>query len=118
PNAAFSNGLFITDSSFQIKDDLSAWSVYDFEILKQAKDNSIVATNPGQFYQHVRVTNSTGSTQAVTVNASWPRNASPLLSFVTQGATPIHCYQELSGSSSWSEVTCANLVINATAGTA
>ena len=42
----------MTDSAFQLKDDLSPWTITDFEILINGKDNTIVATNPGQFYYH------------------------------------------------------------------
>src|SRR5438105_4019731 len=50
------SGSTMTDSSFQLKDDLSPWTVNDFEILMSSK-NTIVATNPGQFYYHQRATN-------------------------------------------------------------
>jgi hypothetical protein len=116
PNAAFSNGTFVTNSAFRLQNDLSSWSVDEFEILKQ-KDYTIVATNPGQFYEHVRVTNSTGASQTVGINASWPTDPNKLKSFVTQGANPIHCYQQLAGSSTWNEVACTK-TINATTGTA
>jgi hypothetical protein len=109
--------VFITDSAFKFENDLSPWQVSEFEILKK-KDNQIVATNPGQFYEHVRVVNVAGPNQPVTMTAKWPYNSADLLnSFVTQGATPVHCYQQLAGSSSWSEVSC-QITFNASTGTA
>jgi hypothetical protein len=79
----------ITDSAFQLKDDLSPWTITDFEILLGGKDNTIVATNPGQFYYHQRVTNTLATTVSVDFAISWP------CQFVTQTGTqgnPLHSY--------------------------
>ena len=96
---------------------LNPWQVTDFEILKK-KDNQIVATNPGQFYQHASAWSMLAVDQPVSMTAKWPYNSlDPLNSFVTEGATPVHCYQQLAGSTSWSEVVCA-ITINASTGTA
>ena len=108
-SGAFRNGTFVTNSSFGLQDDLSPWEVDDFEILKQ-KDSTIVATNPGQFYEHIRVVNVSGATQTIQINATWPSTGNPLTSFVTQGANPVHCYLQLAGSSSWTEVACIKTV--------
>ena len=50
------SGSTMTDSAFQLKDDLSPWTIADFEILLNNR-NVVVATNPGQFYYHQRATN-------------------------------------------------------------
>jgi hypothetical protein len=79
----------MTDSSFQLKDDLSPWTITDFEILLGGKDNTIVATNPGQFYYHQRVTNTFATTASVDFSIQWP------CQFMTQTdgqGTPIHAY--------------------------
>ncbi|HVD71298.1 MAG TPA: DUF11 domain-containing protein, partial [Actinomycetota bacterium] len=77
----------ITDSSFLLKDDLSPWTISDFEILLSPK-NVVVATNPGQFYYHQRVTNTFGSTTSMDFTLNWPSD------FVTQtvGGQPLHAY--------------------------
>jgi PKD repeat protein len=91
-----SSGTTITDSAFQIGDSLTV--LLDFEILK-AKDNTVIATNPGQFYMHGRVQNVTGTAQPVHMELDWDDN------FITQGATPIHCYIRPS-TGGWSETPC------------
>jgi hypothetical protein len=79
----------ITDSAFLLKDDLSPWTITDFEILLGGKDNTIVATNPGQFYYHQRVTNGLASAASVDFAISWP------CQFMTQTGNqgnPLHAY--------------------------
>jgi hypothetical protein len=90
------SGTTLTDSAFQIGDSLTP--LLDFEILK-AKDNTVITTNPGQFYMHGRVQNVTGSTQPVHMVLDWDDN------FITQGAIPVHCYIR-PPSGGWSETPC------------
>jgi len=77
----------MTDSSFQLKDDLSPWTISDFEILLSPK-NVIVATNPGQFYYHQRVANTFSTTTSMAFTLNWPND------FATQtdGGQPLHAY--------------------------
>jgi hypothetical protein len=77
-----------------LKDDLSPWTISDFEILLGGKDNTIVATNPGQFYYHQRVTNTFATTASVDFSINWP------CQFTTQTGsqgTPIHAYIQYAG---------------------
>ena len=79
----------MTDSSFQLKDDLSPWRMTDFEILLNGQ-SAIVATNPGQFYYHQRAT-SPYSPSVVTqwqFNVNWPKE----FTAQTEGGQPIHAY--------------------------
>jgi hypothetical protein len=102
------NGTTITNSAFQLQDDLSPWEIAEFEILKQ-KDGTIVATNPGQFYMHTRVQKVLGN-GPIHIVMDWDENG-----FVTQGATPVHCYIR-PPSGGWSETPCT-IGINALTGT-
>ena len=103
------SGTTITDSAFKIGDSLT--TLFEFEILKQ-KDGTIVATNPGQFYMHARVQNVTtdGLSDPIQIVMDWDENG-----FVTQGATPVHCYIR-PPSGAWSETPCT-ISINAATGT-
>jgi hypothetical protein len=82
----------MTDSSFQLADDLTPWTITDFEILLNPS-NSIVATNPGQFYYHQRAVNTSGGTASMQFTINWP------CQFTTQtvGGQPIHAYVQLPG---------------------
>ncbi len=80
----------MTDSSFQLKDDLSPWTITDFEILLNAK-NVVVATNPGQFYYHQRATNPFAVTTKFQFNLNWPAE----FTSQTDGGQPIHAYVQL-----------------------
>jgi hypothetical protein len=77
----------MTDSAFKLVDDLTPWTIGDFEILLNPK-NEIVATNPGQFYYHQRATNTSGTTSSMQFNIRWP------CQFMTQisNGQPIHAY--------------------------
>ena len=79
----------MTDSSFQLKDDLSPWRITDFEILLNGQ-SSIVATNPGQFYYHQRAT----SPYSPSVITQWQFNVNWAKEFTaqTEGGQPIHAY--------------------------
>lgn len=102
----------ITDSAFQLKDDLSPWTITDFEILLGGKDNKIVATNPGQFYYHQRVKN-VATIASVDFAISWP------CQFMTQTGTqgnPLHAYVQYATdpANTWRDWTpqSSNVVIN------
>ena len=66
-NAGFGSGSTMTDSAFRLVDDLAPWTIGDFEILINSQ-NTIVATNPGQFYYHQRATNTSGATNVDAVH--------------------------------------------------
>ena len=100
------NGTLITNSAFQIADDLGPWTITEFEILTQAKDGTIVATNPGQFYQHTRVVNSSDVTASIDVTLDWDAKG-----FITHGATPVHCYLR-PPTGGWIETACSWTVNN------
>ncbi|HEY3210032.1 MAG TPA: hypothetical protein VGL18_09625, partial [Actinomycetota bacterium] len=79
----------MTNSAFQLVDDLSPWTINDFEILMNPK-YVIIATNPGQFYYHQRGTvplQFTGNT-SWEFRLSWPSEFVPQ----TEGGQPIHAY--------------------------
>jgi hypothetical protein len=80
----------MTNSAFQLVDDLTPWAVNDFEILVNGQ-NTVVATNPGQFYYHQRATSPYSVDSSWTFNLSWP------CQFTTQtgGGQPIHAYVQL-----------------------
>jgi hypothetical protein len=80
----------MTNSAFQLVDNLTPWTITDFEILLNPK-NVIVATNPGQFYYHQRATNTSGSTASMQFDIDWP------CQFRTQTTSgqPIHAYVQL-----------------------
>jgi len=97
----------MTDSAFQLVDDLTPWTIGDFEVLVNAQ-NTIVATNPGQFYYHQRVVNTFTAPTSMSFTVTWPDK------FTTQvaGGNPVHAYVELAGQTNkWTEValgTCWN----------
>jgi uncharacterized protein (DUF2141 family) len=101
-NAAFGSTSTITDSSFQLADDLTPWRFTDFEILLNPS-NTIVATNPGQFYYHQRGLNTSGSTASMQFTVNWP------CQFTTQtaGGQPIHAYVQYASDSAntWRDFT-------------
>jgi len=82
----------MTNSSFQLVDDLSPWTISDFEILLNAQ-NSITATNPGQFYYHQRGTSTYSVPTAWSFKLDWPSAFGPQ----TTGGMPIHAYVQLPG---------------------
>ncbi len=91
-NAGFGSGSTMTNSAFDLVDNLDPWTISDFEILLNSK-NVIVATNPGQFYYHQRATNTSGSSSSMQFTINWP------CQFQTQiaGGQPIHAYVQLAG---------------------
>jgi hypothetical protein len=91
----------MTNSAFQVVDNLEPWTITDFEILMNAQ-NTIVATNPGQFYYHQRGTNSFPATTSWEFSLSWPDKFSPQ----TTGGMPIHAYVQLAGQpNTWTDWT-------------
>ena len=70
-NAGFGSGSTMTNSAFDLVDNLDPWTISDFEILLNSK-NVIVATNPGQFYYHQRATNTSGSSSSMQFTINWP----------------------------------------------
>ena len=56
--------------------------------------NTIVATNPGQFYYHQRGVNTFATTTSWEFRLSWPDKFSPQVA----GGMPIHAYVQLAGS--------------------
>jgi hypothetical protein len=91
----------MTNSAFQFVDDLGPWTITDFEILMN-NQNTIVATNPGQFYYHQRGTNSFPGTTSWEFKLSWPDKFSPQM----LGGMPIHAYVQLAGQTNvWTDWT-------------
>jgi len=90
----------MTDSAFKIQTDLSPWTIGDFEILVN-NQNTIVATNPGQFYYHQRVTSPYLVTTSVDFRIDWPNDFVPQV----EGGNPIHAYVRLDGQTSWTDWT-------------
>jgi hypothetical protein len=93
----------MTDSAFKLVDDLTPWTISDFEILINSQ-GTIVATNPGQFYYHQRATNTSGATNSMAFKIEWP------CQFMTQTAgtgQPIHAYVQLpsDGPNTWRDWT-------------
>ena len=88
----------MTDSAFKIQTDLGPWTISDFEILLN-NQGTIVATNPGQFYYHQRMTMiDTGMLKSsVDFEIDWPTDFVPQIS----GGQPIHAYVRLDGSTTW-----------------
>ena len=82
----------MTNSAFQLVDDLAPWTITDFEILVNAQ-NTINATNPGQFYYHQRATSPYAGTTSWTFELQWPTEFVPQ----TTGGMPIHAYVQLPG---------------------
>jgi hypothetical protein len=105
------SGTTITDSAFTIQDSLT--ELTEFEILKQAKDNTIIATNPGQFYMHGRVQNVRSNDVDIELTLDWYHNGTD--GFITQGAVPVHCYIR-PPSGGWSETPCTIGPIDNTTG--
>ncbi len=107
----------MTSSAFELKDDLSPWTISDFEILLNPQ-NKIVATNPGQFYYHQRVTNSFPSTTAMDFVLDWPAafatqttNGQPLHAYVQLVGDPMNTWRDWTGQSTgicWSSTPAAN----------
>src|SRR6185369_5111300 len=81
------SGSTMTDSSFQLKDDLTPWTITDFEILLNGQ-NAIVATNPGQFYYHQRATSPYSIPTQWQFNLNWPKEFTAQI----EGGQPIHAY--------------------------
>jgi hypothetical protein len=77
----------MTDSAFQLVDNLGPWTIADFEILMNSQ-NTIIATNPGQFYYHQRMTNTTGGTAKFEFTVDWPAT----FQAQTAGGNPLHVY--------------------------
>jgi uncharacterized repeat protein (TIGR01451 family) len=90
--ASVASGSTMTDSAFQLKDDLGPWTITDFEILLNTK-NVVVATNPGQFYYHQRATNSFTVATKFEFSLNWPKE----FTSQTEGGQPIHAYVQLAG---------------------
>jgi hypothetical protein len=88
----------MTDSSFKLETVLAPWTITDFEILVN-NQGTIVATNPGQFYYHQRMTMiDTGTlTSSVDFEIDWPSDFMPQIA----GGQPIHAYVRLDGSNTW-----------------
>ena len=86
-NVRFASTSTMTSSAFQLVDELSPWTIADFEILLNPK-NTIVATNPGQFYYHQRGANTSSAPASMQFTINWP------CQFETQtaGGQPIHAY--------------------------
>ena len=80
----------MTNSAFQLKEDLGPWTITDFEILMNNK-NVINATNPGQFYYHQRAVNTFPGPTTFEFRLNWPAD------FETQttGGQPLHVYVRL-----------------------
>jgi hypothetical protein len=91
-NARFDSTSTLTDSAFKLVDDLTPWTITDFEILLNPK-NVIVATNPGQFYYHQRATNTSGGTSYMHFDIDWPCK----FQAQTTGGQPLHAYVQLPG---------------------
>ncbi len=88
----------MTNSAFQLVDDLSPWAVPDFEILLNGQ-NIVAATNPGQFYYHQRATSPYSIPTNWTFQFNWP------CQFESQvnGGQPMHAYVQLAtdGPNTW-----------------
>jgi hypothetical protein len=88
----------MTNSAFQLVDDLSPWAVPDFEILLNGS-NIVAATNPGQFYYHQRATSPYSIPTDWTFQFNWP------CQFESQvnGGQPMHAYIQLAtdGPNTW-----------------
>jgi hypothetical protein len=71
--------------------------------------NTVVATNPGQFYYHQRATSPFPSTSSFAFTLNWPKEFMPQ----TDGGQPIHAYVKLAGApaNSWSDWTPQSNVI-------
>ena len=90
----------MTDSAFKIQTDLSPWTISDFEVLVN-NQNTIVATNPGQFYYHQRVISPYTVTTSIDFKIDWPSDFMPQVT----GGNPIHAYVRLNGATSWTDWT-------------
>ncbi len=90
--ATVGSGSTMTDSAFQLKDDLGPWTITDFEILLNNR-NVVVATNPGQFYYHQRATNPFSVATKWEFNLNWPKEFTAQM----EGGNPIHAYVQLAG---------------------
>jgi hypothetical protein len=96
------SGSTMTNSAFELRDDLGPWTINDFEILLNTK-NTIVATNPGQFYYHQRVDNTFPATTDMKFALNWDANFAPQ----TISGQPIHAYVQLATDppNTWRDVT-------------
>jgi hypothetical protein len=79
---------------------LAPWTITDFEILLNGQ-NTIVATNPGQFYFQPRVTSPFGVTTSMDFELSWSKDFVPQ----TNGGMPLHAYVRLPGGTTWTDWT-------------
>ena len=99
----------MTNSAFQLVDDLSPWAVPDFEILLNGQ-NIVAATNPGQFYYHQRATSPYSIPTNWTFQFNWP------CQFESQvnGGQPMHAYIQLAtdGPNTWRPWGESNTVTN------
>jgi uncharacterized repeat protein (TIGR01451 family) len=88
------SGSTMTNSAFQIVDDLGPWTITDFEALLNPK-GQVIATNPGQFYYHQRGVNSYTTTTKWEFTLNWSSD------FIAQtaGGQPIHAYIQMSDGS-------------------
>jgi uncharacterized repeat protein (TIGR01451 family) len=77
----------MTNSAFQLVDDLTPWAVSDFEVLVNGQ-NIVVATNPGQFYYHQRATSPYSITTSWDFKLEWPCQFESQIN----GGQPIHAY--------------------------
>ena len=89
-NVVFGSSSFLKNPGYQQVDDLSPWSIYDFEVLVNPQ-NTVVATNPGQFAYQQRAENPYSIPTNWTFNLSWP------CQFETQttGGNPIKAWVQL-----------------------
>ena len=77
----------MTNSAFQLVDDLTPWQTTDFEILLNGQ-NIVVATNPGQIYYHQRAT----SPYSIPTNWDFTLNWPCQFESQTAGGQPLHAY--------------------------
>ena len=77
----------MTNSAFQLVDDLTPWQTTDFEILVNGQ-NIVVATNPGQIYYHQRAT----SPYSIPTNWDFTLNWPCQFESQTAGGQPLHAY--------------------------
>ena len=84
------SGSQMTNSAFQLVDDLTPWAVNDFEVLVNGQ-NIVVATNPGQFYYHQR------ATSPYSIETDWEFKFEWPCQFESQvnGGQPMHAYIQL-----------------------
>ena len=93
----------LTHSASKSTTEVSNQLVTDFEILVDGKSNTVVATNPGQFFYHQWATN------PYTITTTWKfqLNFGPDFITQTQDGNPIKAFVQLPGSSAltqWTDV--------------